>query len=152
MTIKIGRKQIVDFIERGNGMNMDEWRPSHLKGGIKGYPIHGFTSTTSRNIKIKYNIPVPNSKLDVVLEYLSEPERRLEYDEGLELFEKSKEYPLNTRLMYGKQKTTWPVGPRDLLLLGHIVKYGNKAWASIFSVEDEDYPVVAGLGRIDVIS
>jgi len=153
MTIKIGRKQIVDFIERGNGQDMEGWKLGGTKGGIKGHPIQGYFPEKSDHVKVKYIVPVPNVKLDDCILYLEDVDKRMQYDEGLEFLRQVRSGPINTRVLYAKQKGNWPVvGPRDFLVLAHGVIHSNKLWASIFSIEDDEIPEVPGLVRLQIIS
>ena len=86
------------------------------RGGIKGYPVRGFVNQHTTNPKIKYMFSVPNCTLDDAKVFLISTERRLEYDEGLESCREVRDLPINTKVIYGKQKTIWPLGARDFVI------------------------------------
>ena len=70
LSINIGRKMIVDYIERAADNDFDGWKKLG-SGGKQKYQITSWTPLKSgQNVEIKYVVPVPNSNLDDIILYL----------------------------------------------------------------------------------
>ena len=47
-------------------------------------------------------------------------------------------------------KTVWPLGARDVLLNGQIVRHEDKCWIVNYSTEDEEFPVTSKQLRVNM--
>ena len=100
----------------------------------------------------RLQINFPNCKLDDLIPYVTDLQKKQEYDDSFEVIKFIKKFPLNTDTVYAKMKTMWPVGTRDFLTNQQMVRFQDQVWIHNFSVEDEDYPEEAGLTRVKVES
>ena len=71
----------------------------------------------------RLHINFPNCKIDDLIPYLTELEKKREYDDSFEVLKITKKIPLNTETIYAKMKTMWPVGTRDLLTNQQMVRF-----------------------------
>ena len=80
MSVRIGRKMIVDYIEKGTDAEYVGWKKM-AQGGAKEHPITSWTPVkTGSNVEFKFEVPIPNSCLEEVFKYLQEPQK---YDDSL---------------------------------------------------------------------
>lgn len=150
LSIKIGRKMIVDYIERAADNDFDGWKKM-ASGGSKKHPITSWTPLKAgQNVEIKYTVPIPNSNLDDVVRYLQDPDLKSKYDETQLSYKVVRDMPLDNKLIHIELKTVWPLGPRDMLVQTGSVRYQDKYWSSSFSVEDESCPVSSEQVRVHV--
>ena len=63
----------------------------------------------------RLQINFPNCKLDDLIPYFTDLQKKQEYDDNFEIIKFIKKFPLNTDTVYAKMKTMWPVGTRDFL-------------------------------------
>ena len=105
--LKFSRKMIVDWIESGKDTDLDGWKPIP----VKNKRIQAFSNLSNKEkICQRLHIQIPNCKLDDIMPYLIDIDKRKLYDEGLETYKSVKKYPLNTEMVYAKLKTIWPIG------------------------------------------
>lgn len=144
---------IVDYIDACQDTDYEEWKLSQKKGGIsKQYPISSFVPLRSgANVKLRQCTPLPDCKLEDVLPFLIEVEKRKLHEPEFEEIVVKKDLPIDTKLVYVLMKHQWPVGARDFLVMQHTVQYQDKAWVVSYSVEDDEVPLKNGLLRIDVV-
>lgn len=87
------------------------------KSGNKHHPIEAWAPVkTASTVVIKCIVPFPNSKLDDIVKYVTNPEFKKLYDDNFTKIECVKTMPLDNKLLNINLKTIWPLGARDLLL------------------------------------
>lgn len=98
MSIRIGRKMIVDYIERGADAEYGGWKKM-AQGGSKEHPIVSWTPVkTGANVEFKFEIPVPNSTLEDLFRHLQEPDLKAKYDDSHASTKLIRNLPLNNKI------------------------------------------------------
>ena len=113
LTLKIGRKMIVDWIEAGKDVDFEGWKPISVRHYKKDKIQAWSNLSKSSFVKQRIHTQFSNCKLDDILPYLLNFEKRKLYDDSVETVKTVRQLPLNTSMIYAKLKTIWPVGPRD---------------------------------------
>ena len=116
------------------------------------YPIKSYVPRIQGNlINFRIETPFPNCKVDDILQYFTNPVKKMEYDVSVEYAHSVPvEIPMNSSLVYAKLKTIWPVGIRDFLMFTHVVKHKDECWFQGFSTKHQSCPVPKGMIRINI--
>jgi len=91
-------------------------------------------------------------KLDVLLPYFTDDDKKGMYDDNFEVTKLVKSLPLSTKIVYAKMKPVWPLDQRDFLVTSQLVRFQDQAWCHSFSVEDEEYPESEKIVRMKIES
>ena len=98
---------IVDYIDGAQDTDFEEWKMAYKKAGKSNkYPITAWVPQRPEdNVKLRTSCPIPDCKLDDVLGYITEPEKRIKLNLDVESIECLKEHPVSTKLLYMLHKT-----------------------------------------------
>ena len=106
---------IVDYIESKIDSEYEDWKVFSTTN--EKPPITIWNKKRQQGlVSIKVSVPIPNCKLDDILPFLLNADKRQEFDQEIEKIKIIKEYPVNTGLVLVNMKQQWPVGPRDALV------------------------------------